>query len=169
MLYDCQIGWITLSWLTPFQSHLDSKSSSIRCLSSGIDLLRGDLLAGRLPCSRLSASSTRVLPGLLFPAHTCSAFLELFHGQCNGRNIKNKNNLLKVTLLLRVHDIASTILTMHRQQHQTRTKRKTSDLSYRVGFISSWYKHCFGMLDPAITELYVLYQAYFGEGEVGCY
>ena len=25
------------------------------------------------------------------------------------------------------------------------------------------------MLDPAITELYVLYQAYFGEGEVGCY
>ena len=25
------------------------------------------------------------------------------------------------------------------------------------------------MLDPAITELYVLYQAYFGEGDVGCY
>ena len=25
------------------------------------------------------------------------------------------------------------------------------------------------MLDSAITELYVLYQAYFGEGDVGCY
>ena len=25
------------------------------------------------------------------------------------------------------------------------------------------------MLDPAITELYVLYQAYFGEAKVGCY
>ena len=25
------------------------------------------------------------------------------------------------------------------------------------------------MLDSAITELYVLYQAYFGEGDVGCF
>ena len=130
------IGLISLSWLTPFQSHPDSQSSSNRCLSSGIDLLWGNLLAGRLPCSRLSSSSTRLLPGLLLPAHTCSSFLELFHGQCNGRNIKNET-LLKVSLLRRVRAIASTILTMHRRQHQTRTKRKTSDLSFRVGFISS--------------------------------
>ena len=130
------IGLISLSWLTPFQSHPDSQSSSNRCLSSGIDLLWGNLLAGRLPCSRLSSSSTRLLPGLLLPAHICSSFLELFHGQCNGRNIKNET-LLKVSLLRRVRAIASTILTMHRRQHQTRTKRKTSDLSFRVGFISS--------------------------------
>ena len=127
------IGLITLSWLTPFQFHRDSQSS---CSSSGIDLLWGNLLAGRLPCSPLSSSSTRLLPGLLLPAHICSSFLELFHGQCNGRNIKNET-LLKVSLLRRVRAIASTILTMHRQQHQTRTKRKTSDLSFRVGFISS--------------------------------
>ena len=84
------IGLISLSWLTPFQSHPDSQSSSNRCLSSGIDLLWGNLLAGRLPCSRLSSSSTRLLPGLLLPAHTCSSFLELFHSQCNGRIIKNE-------------------------------------------------------------------------------
>ena len=64
--------------------------------------------------------------------------------------ILKTKNLLKVALLRRVRAIASTILTMHRQQHQTRTKRKTSDLCFRVGFISN-----IGMLDSANIELYV--------------